>query len=102
MRRLVFVAVVVVVLLVGGGLTSMIIVGGGRSLFIQQTDIPDASTMLAAPWQAEQLVLLVGFILFNLVGMAATIAIVLWLLHRGVRQVSGTGSTAVTPVAEGE
>jgi hypothetical protein len=101
-RRLAFVAVVVVVLLVGGGLTSMILVGGSRSLFIQQTDIPDASTMLAAPWQAEQLVLLVGFLLFNLIGMAATIAVVMWLLHRGVKQVrSDVGTTAVT-AAEGE
>ena len=102
MRRLVFVAVTVVVLLVGGGLTSMILVGGGRSLFIQQSDIPDASTLAAAPWQAEQLVLLVGFILFNLIGMAATIAIVLWLLHRGVKQVRAEGGTAVTAAAEAE
>jgi hypothetical protein len=101
-RKLLFVAVIVIVLLVGGGLTSMIMVGGGRSLFIQQTDIPDASTLMAAPWQAEQLVLLVGFILFNLIGMAATIAIVLWLLHRGVKQVRSDGETAITAAAEGE
>ncbi len=102
MRKLVFVAVTVIVLLVGGGLTSMILVGGGRSLFIQQTDIPDASTMAAAPWQAEQLVLLVGFLLFNLIGMAATIAIVLWLLHRGVKQVRANDAPPAKPVRQTE
>lgn len=103
MKKLVFVAVTMIMLLAGGGLTSMILSGGGRSLFIQQTDIPDASTLATAPWQAEQLVLLVGFLLFNLIGMAATIAVVMWLLHRGVKQVRADGgTTAVTPARESE
>jgi hypothetical protein len=79
------VAGIVLILLVGGGLTAQILVGGD-SLIIQQSSIPDASTLSAAPWQSEQLVLFIGFIVFNLVGMAATIAIAMWFLHRGVKQ----------------
>ncbi len=86
MRRLAIVVGIVVVLLIGGGLTAQILVGGD-SLIIQQSEIPDASVLAAAPWQSEQLVLFIGFILFNLIGIAATIAVVMWFLHRGVKQV---------------
>ena len=86
MKRLAIVIGIVVILLVGGGLTAQILVGGD-SLFIQQSEIPDASTLSAAPWQSEQLVLFIGFIVFNLVGIAATIAVAMWFLHRGVKQV---------------
>ncbi len=92
MRRLAIVVGIVLVLLVGGGLTSQLLTGGGDSLVIQQTTMPDASTLSVAPWQAEQLLLLIGFILFNLIGMAATIAVIMWFLHRGVKQVQAEGN----------
>lgn len=95
MKVLAFIAGAVLVLIIGGGLTVQILAGGGNSLFIQQTTSPDASTLSAAPWQAEQLVIFIGFILFNLIGMGATIALVIWLLHRGVKQAQAT-ETAVT------
>jgi hypothetical protein len=101
LNKLAVVAGVVILLLVGGGLTSQLIIGGGRSLFITQSAIPDASTLAAAPWQAEQLVLLIGFVLFNLVGMAATIALVMWFLHRGVKQSRAT-ETGIKTRAGGE
>ena len=85
MKRLAIVVGVVVILLVGGGLTAQLLIGG-NSLIIQQSSIPDASVLAAAPWQSEQLVLFVGFILFNLIGMAATIAVVMWLLNWGVKK----------------
>lgn len=94
MRRLAIVAGVVIVLVIGGGLTTQIIAGGGRSLFITQSTIPDASTLAAAPWQAEQLVLLIGFILFNLIGMGVTIMIVMWLLHWGVKRSEANSSAS--------
>jgi hypothetical protein len=94
-KVLAFIAGAVLVLIIGGGLTVQILAGGGNSLFIQQTTSPDASTLSAAPWQAEQLVIFIGFILFNLIGMGATIALVIWLLHRGVKQAQAT-ETAVT------
>ena len=86
MKRLALLAVLVILLLAGGGLTSLLLGGSGLdSLFIVQTAAPDSSVLTAAPWQTEQLMLMVGFLLFNLVGMGLTIAIVLWLLHRGVK-----------------
>ena len=101
MRRLAIVVGIVLVLLVGGGLTSQLLTGGGDSLVIQQTTMPDASTLSVAPWQAEQLLLLIGFILFNLIGMAATIAVIMWFLHRGVKQVQAEGNMP-SGVAQGE
>ena len=86
MKKVAFVAGVVLLLLIGGGLTSQILIGGGRPLLLKQSVIPDASTLAAAPWQTEQLVIFIGFILFNLIGMAVTIAVVMWFLHRGVKQ----------------
>ena len=87
MKRLAIVAAAVVILLAGGGLTAQILIGGSRSLFLTQSLDPDASVMAVASWQAEQLVLFIGFILFNLIGMGATIALVMWVLHRGVKEV---------------
>ena len=85
MKRTAIVAGFVILLIIGGGLTAQLIAGDGlNALFITQSSIPDASTLSTAPWQAEQLVLFVGFLLFNLVGMAVTIMIVIWFLHRGV------------------
>ena len=55
--------------------------------FLIQTSDPEANPLRAEPWQAEQIFLLIGFILFNMIGIGATIAVVMWLLHRGVREV---------------
>ncbi|NOG49168.1 MAG: hypothetical protein HND48_06755 [Chloroflexi bacterium] len=48
---------------------------------------PACSVFLAEPWQAGQLILLVGFILFNMIGIGATLAIVLWFLNKQVATV---------------
>ena len=95
MKRLAIVVGIVVVLLISGGLTAQILIGGD-SLIITQSETPDASVLAAAPWQSEQLVLFIGFILFNLIGMAATIAIVMWFLHRGVKQGEAEQKQVVT------
>lgn len=94
MRRLATVVAVVMLLIIGGGLTAELIAGDSiNSLFIRQSSIPDASTMATAPWQAEQLLLFIGFILFNLIGMAVTIMIVMWFLHRGVAKAKAQESS---------
>ncbi|MBZ0302969.1 MAG: hypothetical protein K8J31_24700 [Anaerolineae bacterium] len=95
MNRLAIVVGLVLLLLIGGGLTTQLMSGGSNPLFIMQTTSPDASTLSAAPWQAEQLVIFIGFVLFNLIGMAVTIMIVMWFLHRGVKQAHAT-ENAVT------
>lgn len=93
MKRLALLAVLVMLLLAGGGLTRLLLDGGLDGLFIVQTTAPDSSVLTAASWQTEQLMLMVGFILFNLVGMGLTIAIVLWLLHRGVKRTSAAAGS---------
>lgn len=99
MKKLAFVAGIAVVLIIGGGLTAQLTMGEFSLPVLVQTDLPDGSTLAATPWQTEQLVLFIGFILFNLIGMAATIALVMWFLHRGVKQSQST-STSVTAAKE--
>jgi hypothetical protein len=79
--------VVIVLLLLGGGLTAQLANADISQILpiIRQTNVPEASFIDPAPWQAQQFIILVGFILFNLVGIGATIAIIMWLLDRQVR-----------------
>jgi hypothetical protein len=88
MRRLFIFAGLLLLLIVGGGLTAQLITNeGGTTLpVLTQTVNPDASPAMVVPWKAEQFFLLVGFVLFNLVGIAATIAIIFWFLDRGIRR----------------
>lgn len=87
MRRLVFLIVALFILIAGGGLTMQLIAGGGSLLpVLQQVSAPDASRTVVLPWKAEQFFLMVGFILFNLVGIGVTLAALFWLLDRGVRR----------------
>jgi hypothetical protein len=75
------------ILIAGGGLTMQLIAGGGSLLpVLQQVSAPDASPTTVLPWKAEQFFLMVGFILFNLVGIGATLAVLFWLLDRGIRR----------------
>lgn len=89
MRRYALLIGVLVLLVVGGGLTTLLSEGGTSGLlpFLQQTSDASASPMQAETWQSEQLFLLIGFIVFNLVGIAATIALVMWFVHRQVKSV---------------
>ncbi len=101
MKNLLIVVGIAVLLVIGGGLTAQLrSVGPDGSLipfFLVQSDSPEASTLEAAPWQAEQLVIFIGFIVFNLIGIAATIALVMWFLHRGVKVAEATeNTTAIT------
>jgi len=99
LKSLLIVGGVLVVLLIGGGLTAQLISQGDSSLLspvlLKQTDVPDGSTMAMSPWQAEQLVIFIGFVLFNLLGIAVTIAVIMWFLHRGVK-IAEAEETAVT------
>ena len=81
---------VALILLLGGGGFSVLLLNIGSDQLIpatiDQVEDPQASTFVATPGQAEQLVLTVGFILFNLIGIGATIALLMWLGDRGARQ----------------
>jgi|FLYN01.1.fsa_nt_gi hypothetical protein len=92
MRRVAFVIGALLLLIIGGGLTAQIAQQGERDaipVFVVQTENPDASVFEARPWKAEQLVLLVGFLLFNLIGIGVTLALVMWFLSRQVKSVKG-------------
>ena len=103
MKRLMIVVAIIVVLVVTGGLTSQIASQGGSLSIpgvIRQTNNPDASALDMAPWKAEQLFLAVGFILFNLVGIAITITLIIWFLNWQVRKVKAAGkATTIEAVA---
>lgn len=99
MRRLAILVFVILLLIIGGGLTAQIASQGGTATFpwtIRTTNDPDASVMDMTPWKAEQLFLLIGFILFNLIGAAVTVAVVFWLLHREVKRVKAQDGTITT------
>lgn len=87
MRRLIIVAFFIVLLVIGGGLTSLLINGGTDTLLpvLTTTIEPTASREIMQGWKAEQMLLLIGFIAFNIVGIAATLAIGLWLLDRSMQ-----------------
>ncbi|PJF21171.1 MAG: hypothetical protein CUN56_12445 [Phototrophicales bacterium] len=91
MRKYAILAFCLMILAAGGVLTVIDQAGGVGNLLptLQQTADPAASTMAVEPWQAEQLFLLLGFIIFNMIGIAATIAFVMFVLHRNVRAVKG-------------
>ncbi len=95
MKRLLIVVVVIVILIIGGGLTSQIASNGNQLAIpgvIRQTNNPDASALDMAPWKAEQLFLFVGFILFNLIGIAVTLMALFWFLNWQVKSVAAKKS----------
>lgn len=98
MRRFVILVIIIIVLLVGGGLTSMLISSGGQVLpVLQQVSAPDASPTDVLPWKANQFFLLIAFVLFNLVGIAVTLAAIFllldWGLKRGKADAEAAGET---------
>jgi hypothetical protein len=65
-------------------------------LLIKQTSNPDASPFTATPVQSMQMVLWVGFILFNMIGAALTLALFFWLMTRSLSNVR-RGAPAAAP-----
>lgn len=104
MKRFGIVIGLLLLLLIGGGLTSLLIAndGGGVLPVLRIVSSPEASSTVMTGWKANQLFALVGFILFNLVGMAVTAAIILWLLDRGVRRSIAEGKQTTAPTKSTE
>jgi hypothetical protein len=102
-KRLLIVGVIIVILIIGGGLTAQIASNGNQLAIpgvIRQTNNPDASALDMAPWKAEQLFLFVGFILFNLIGIAVTLMVIFWFLNYQVKSVAAKKSpTAIQTTA---
>lgn len=89
MRTLGIIIGLLVLLIIGGALTAMFAGDAGLNDLlptIQQTSNSSGSTLEVESYQAEQFFLLVGFLLFNLIGIALTLAGVFWLLNRGIKE----------------
>lgn len=99
MKRLSILVALVILLIIGGGLTTTLIANQQTGIIpvLRQTANPDASVSDVVPWKAEQFFLALGFILFNLVGMAVTIALVIWLLDRGMKRAAAEAPPKATP-----
>jgi predicted membrane protein len=103
-KRFLVIVALLVILIIGGGLTMQLIASGGQILPILETvSNPDADRSVVLPWKAEQLFLMIGFLIFNLVGIAATIGIIFWFIDRGVRksQAEAAEQKAANAKAEG-
>lgn len=87
MKRFGILVALLIILLIGGGLTTQLISSGDAGILpvLRQTSNPEAAVDSMVPWKAEQLFLAIGFILFNLIGMAVTLALVFWFIDRGIR-----------------
>jgi hypothetical protein len=104
-RRFIILLGIIIILLIGGGLTAQIASQGGTfqvPAVIRTTDNPDASALDMTPWKAEQLFLVIGFVLFNLIGAAVTVAVIMWLLHREVKRVKAGGTRQVAANTTGQ
>ena len=64
---------------------------------IHQTSDPSASVFEATPEQANMLVILIGFVLFNVLGAGATLAFLFWFGNREVLNAAKASSN--TPAA---
>jgi predicted membrane protein len=98
-KRLIIVLAVIMLLIITGGLTAQIASQGGSLSIpglIRQTANPDASAMDMTSWKAEQLFLLVGFVLFNLIGMGVTIMLVFWFFNWQVKKSAAEGKRTST------
>jgi hypothetical protein len=94
-RRFSFLIVLLIVLLAGGGLTSLLIAGGSQVLpILQQVGSADALPTEVLPWKANQFFLLIGFVLFNLIGIAVTLAVIFWAVDWGLKQGKAEASNA--------
>jgi Na+/melibiose symporter-like transporter len=104
MRRLVILAGLLLLLVIGGGLTAQLIANQGSTLLpvLTQTQNPDASRVVLLPWKAEQFFLLIGFILFNLIGIALTLAVIVWFIDRMIRRGKAQPVAATPPSAQND
>ncbi len=99
MRRVLFFLVLIFLLVAGGGLTSFFASqedGFKLPGTVEQVDDAEASVFTATTWQAQQFVLFVGFLLFNLVGIGVTLAVIVWLLSRQIARAKAAEAPATT------
>ncbi len=88
MKKLAILGILLVVVLAGGALTSYMMANDATIPVpvLTTTVQPDASTTIMLGWKAEQLFILIVFLMVNLIGIAVTIAVIMWFADRGIRR----------------
>jgi hypothetical protein len=89
-RNLGILAVIVIILLVFGAGSAGIL---PKAPVIMQTTDPNASVTMATPEQANQLFFFIVFVIINLVGAGATIAVLFWFLGRATNNARSLPNT---------
>jgi hypothetical protein len=103
MRRFTIIVGVIIVLLLGGALTSMLIATGGHVFpVLQQVGSLDASPTTILPWKANQLFILISFVLINIIGIAITLCVIFWLVDWGLKRSKAAAVTAAAEAASKE
>lgn len=90
-RGVAILALLLIITIAGGVLTANV---GFKIPTMQQTNNPAASFFEATPDQAVYLILMIGFILFNVIGAGLTAAFLFWLGSREVKQANAMPSLA--------
>lgn len=90
-RGVAVLAFLLIITIAGGVLTANV---GFEVPTMQQTNNPAASFFEATPNQAVYLILMVGFILFNVVGAGLTIALLFWLGNREIKRADAMPNVA--------
>ncbi len=104
MKRLAILFALMLIMVIGGGLTAQIQAGGGELRLpgiVRQTNDPNASALDVTPWKAEQLVIVVLFILFSpfppgLVPLAIGLMVVMWFLDWQIRRTKAGARAAAS------
>ncbi len=88
MKKLFILGILLVVVLTGGALTSYMLANNSTLPVpvLTTTVDPDASTTMMLGWKAEQLFILIAFLIFNLVGITLTVALLIWYFDRGIQR----------------
>ena len=93
MKYFSIIVVLILLLIIGGGLTQQLVRNSGNISLpvIQQTNNPDGDPTQITPWKAEQLLIVIMFILFSplppgLIPMAIGITALMWFLDWQVRR----------------
>jgi hypothetical protein len=88
LRRALFLIIVVLILIGSGFLTIQLSRSSGGALpgMRVQTENPEASVLVATSQKGTLFFLFTGFVLFNLVGIGVTLAVIFWFLNRSVNR----------------
>jgi len=89
LRRAFFLILVVLILIGSGFLTTQLSrqTGGGALPGVRvQTDNPAGNVLVTTPEKGTLFFLFAGFVITNLVGIGATLALIFWFLNRSINK----------------